>query len=81
MVVSRKIAQPINAFAKMLADETYRVGYFVRLANTLLKDEENAQDNHVPACNFAKYLRFYKITDRLSNKTYPNLLINNLTAT
>jgi len=52
----------------MLADETYRVGYFVRLATTLLKDEENAQENHVPACNFAKYLRFYKITDRLSNK-------------
>jgi len=56
VVVSRKIVQPINAFAKMLADETYRVGYFVRLATTLLKDEENAQDNHVPACNFAKYL-------------------------
>ena len=40
MVVSRKIAQPINAFAKMLADETYRVGYFVRLATTLLKTKK-----------------------------------------
>jgi len=27
-----------------------------RLANALLKDEEIARDNHVPACNFAKYL-------------------------
>jgi len=40
VVVSRKIAQPINAFAKMLADETYRVGYFVRLATTLLKTKK-----------------------------------------
>ena len=28
---------------------------FARLANTLLKDEESARDNHVLACNFAKY--------------------------
>jgi len=27
----------------------------VRLANTLLKDEESARDNHVHAGNFAKY--------------------------
>jgi len=27
-----------------------------RLANTLPKDEESAQDNHVLACNFAKDL-------------------------
>ena len=25
------------------------------MANTLLKDEESAQDNHFLACNFAKY--------------------------
>ena len=25
------------------------------LATTLLEDEERALDNHVPACNFAKY--------------------------
>ena len=30
--------------------------HFARLANTLLKDEESAQDNHVVACNFAKHL-------------------------
>jgi len=29
--------------------------HFVRLASTLLKDEESARDNHVLACNFAKY--------------------------
>ena len=31
--------------------------HFARLANILLKDEENAQDNRVFACNFAKYSR------------------------
>jgi len=30
--------------------------HFALLANTLLKDEESARDNHVLACNFAKYL-------------------------
>jgi len=29
--------------------------HFARLANTLLKDEESARDNHVLAGNFAKY--------------------------
>jgi len=29
--------------------------HFVRLATTLLKDEEGTQGNHVLACNFAKY--------------------------
>jgi len=29
--------------------------HFARLVNTLLKDEESAEDNHVLACNFAKY--------------------------
>jgi len=28
--------------------------HFARLANTLLKDEESARDNHVLVCNFAK---------------------------
>jgi len=30
--------------------------HFVRLANVVQKDEESARDNHVLACNFAKYL-------------------------
>jgi len=29
--------------------------HFARLANKLLKDEESARDNHIFACNFAKY--------------------------
>jgi len=29
--------------------------HFAHLANTLLEDEESARDNHVLACNFAKY--------------------------
>jgi len=29
--------------------------HFARLANTLLKDEESARDNHIHACKFAKY--------------------------
>ena len=29
--------------------------HFALLANTLLEDEESARDNHVFACNFAKY--------------------------
>ena len=29
--------------------------HFAYLANTLLKYEESARDNHVYACNFAKY--------------------------
>ena len=35
------------------------------------KDEECARNNHVLACNFAKYLPISKkITDRLSNKPF-----------
>jgi len=30
--------------------------HFARLANTLLKDEENALDNYVLACDLVKYL-------------------------
>ena len=30
--------------------------HFVRLANSLPKDRESARNNHVLACNFAKYL-------------------------
>jgi len=29
--------------------------HFVRLANTLLKDEESARDKHLLACSFVKY--------------------------
>jgi len=44
---------------------------FVHVTNTLLKDEESAQDNHVFARIFAKYLPIgKKITRRLSNKPF-----------
>jgi len=45
--------------------------YFARLANTLLKDEESARDNHVFAGNFANYspiVIFFTV--RLSNKLF-----------
>ena len=43
--------------------------HFARLANTLLKDEESARDNHVYACNFAKYspILFFSLTDSAIN--------------
>ena len=43
--------------------------HIARLANMLLKDEESARDNHVLACNFAKYLPI-KNSLRLSNKPF-----------
>jgi len=36
--------------------------HFARLANTLLKDEGSARDNHVLAGNFAKYSPIKKFT-------------------
>jgi len=42
---------------------------FARLANTLLKDQESARDNHVLVCNFARYFKNV-FTDRRSNKPF-----------
>jgi len=42
----------------------------VRLASTLLKDEESARDNHIVACNFAKYSDTKKIHCKLSSKPF-----------
>ena len=45
--------------------------HFARLTNTLLKDEESARDNHVLACNYAKYSRIlFFFTDRHNNKPF-----------
>jgi len=42
--------------------------HFARLANTLLKDEDSARDNHGLACNFAKYSPIKKsLTDLAIN--------------
>ena len=45
--------------------------HFARLANTQLKDEESARDNHVLACNIAEYSPILILfTRRLSNKPF-----------
>ena len=45
--------------------------HFVRLATTLLKDEQSALDNHLFAFNFAKYRAIlFFFTDKLSNKAF-----------
>jgi len=44
--------------------------HFARLANILLKDEESARDNHIFACNFAKYspvLILFSLSDSTIN--------------
>ena len=64
----------------IVVDQLYSFN-FAHLANTLLKDEESARDNHVLAYNISKYLPIKKnsLTDS-ATKTFPNLVINNLTA-
>jgi len=46
--------------------------HFARLANTQLKDEESARDDHVLACNFAKNIHRFKknLTHRLNNNPF-----------
>jgi len=44
-----------SALYKSVHYQYENTGHFARLANTLLKDEESARDNHVFARNFAKY--------------------------
>jgi len=43
--------------------------HFVRLATTLLQDEESARDNHVLACSFTKYspINFFSLTNSSKN--------------
>ena len=41
--------------------------HLVRLATTLLEDEESARNNNVLACNFSKYSPIVKKTDGLSS--------------
>ena len=51
-------SQPILIFFS-LEDSLVNL-LFACLADTLLKDEESARDNHVFTCNFAKYLPIKK---------------------
>ena len=41
--------------SRMQTCKQFCLVHFACLANTLLKDEESARDNHVLTCNFAKY--------------------------
>jgi len=43
--------------------------HFVRLATTLLQDEESARDNHVLASSFTKYspIKFFSLTNSSKN--------------
>ena len=51
----KKNLKSVNIW-KSYKQERVCLMHFARLANTLLKDEESAQDNHVLASNFTKYL-------------------------
>jgi len=53
----RKCLKSVNIWQSYKQERGCLV-YFVRLAITLLKDEESARDNHVLACNFANVHRF-----------------------
>jgi len=53
-VLVKKILE-IGEYLTQYKQERGCLMHFARLANTLLKDEESARDNHVLACNFAKY--------------------------
>ena len=57
--VSKKIK--IDDYLAKLQARTWLSRAFVRLANALLKDGERARDNHVLACNFAKYSPILKL--------------------
>jgi len=46
-------ATPLSEINGRLACDSRNLTNLARLANTLLKDEESARDNHVFACNFA----------------------------
>jgi len=52
--VSEKKSKSVNISQSYKQERGYLVHY-VRLATTMLKHEENARDNDVLACNFAKY--------------------------
>jgi len=45
----------IDDYLAMLQERTWLSRALVRVANTLLKDGKSARDDHVLACNFAKY--------------------------
>ena len=60
----------MNFFKSVNTRQSCRLMHFAHLANILLQDEGSEWDNHVLACNLAKYLPIYKkkFIYRLSNK-------------
>ena len=52
--VSEKKLKSVNIWQSYKQERDCLV-HLVRLASTLLKDGESARNNHVLACNFAKY--------------------------
>jgi len=54
--MSEKKTFKIGEYLAKLQAERGCLVHFARLANTLLKGEENALDNYVLACDFVKYL-------------------------
>ena len=61
----------ISAYLAKLQARTWLSRALVRLANTLLKDGESARNDHVLACNFAKYSPILIFsTHSLSNKPF-----------
>ena len=65
----KKILKSVNIW-QSYKQECDCLMHFVCLANTLLKDGESAQNNHVLACNVAKYspnFKFFSLTDSAIN--------------
>ena len=50
----KKFFKSVNIW-QSYKQESGCIVHFARLATTALKDEESERDNHVVACNFAKY--------------------------
>jgi len=59
----------IYHLAKLLEAKDGCLVHFVRVATTLLKDEESARDNHFLACNVAKMFTdfIFLLTDSIIN--------------
>jgi len=60
------VGQQEGQYLAKLQARAWFLVHFVCLANTLLKDEESARDNHFLACKFAKYLpnqKIFSLTD------------------
>ena len=70
LLLSLRVIFLIGKYLSKLQARTWLSRALVRLANTLLKDGESAQNNHVLVCNFAKYwpiLKFLLLSDSAIN--------------